>query len=482
MSLTLRQLQRMISISSRNVKETYGTAHSQELASFCAAFSDSIGYFGGGCGPTTYAHAGTLVSVCPCGCQHKETASRLLLRSLIDSLARIHGASTPLADVIKQRHEEIAEKLRQQNQRKNQRNDNSGKNGHQPAGRSGSGERADSDWEEKAEIARAAADKRKQWEANAAADNKRHRARARAEEADAKAAIARLRQQSKASPTAMRYEQQRLKGARRQASFQPRTPGSPSLKSRKALGGQTARMRAVPPVLRARMARLIERLVGQGGSVGGQLGPTPILSTRKLVKRMLSRRPLANALKEDVVVGRPVTLFLPDVSQSCEETSQDACDLANAAGYSGVPGSDVLVFPHSNGLVAEGDSSICDGTSYTPWFNGKPVVMLREEQEVLFAALIAGKSKYRVRVVVALGDHDAEYLYEQMAALQAITRLVWLHNFDYDASGGKAGKRLRINTHGLTPSWTPSSMQKLTLVSGCTTCGSMLAGFDMATR
>lgn len=458
MSMTLRQLQKMISVSRRNVSATYGTEHSRELSKFAHAFRVQLD--GDASGAKTSITGGTLVSKCPCGCGSESSAHPTRLRSLVDSLARRYGASTTLEDVIAQQKDG------------QQGNKQQGDGQNQPAQSSTPTEA--SEWEDDDESQTPTP---AQQQAARDAAERAQRADAAAKAKAAQEALENLRQQPKTAETAARLKkaQQQLKEARRRASF-VRVPGTPSLQSRRAVSGQTARMRAVSPVLRARMARSIDRLVGQSGAVGGNLGPTPILSARKLVNRMLAKRPLANALKEDVVTGRPVTLFLPDVSTSCEETSQDACDLANAAGYSGVPGSDVLVFPHSNGCVAEGDDCIADGASYTPWFNGKPMVMPRAEQERLFDELLTGKSKYRVRVVVALGDHDAVDVYEQMAALRDITRLVWLHN-----AGEESGvKRLRLNDPQFTPQWSTGSQKKLSLVSGCTTCGSMLAGFDMA--
>ena len=473
MSMTLRQLQKMISASRRNVKATYGEEHSDDFYKFGRLFSREIG---DAAAAKNFIQGGTLVGICDCGCKHRCAANADRFTSFIDSLAKRYGASTTLEDVIRQFQADEARRREQQRQKsesgeRGERNEKGDKQSSQSSTPTEPSEWEDDDESQTPTPA--------QQQAAAAAAGQAKRAAAAEKAKAAQAVLDDLRQQEKTAQTAAQLQQakRQLKEARRRASF-VRVPGAPSLESRRAVSGQTARMRAVAPALRVRMARLIDRLVGQSGAVGGDLGPTPILSARTLVKRMLSKRPLANALKEDIVTGRPVTLFLPDVSQSCSETSQDACDLANAAGYSGVPGSDVLVFPHSNGCVAEGDDCIDDGASYTPWFNGKPVRMTRAEQEWLFDELLTGKSKYRVRVVVALGDHDAVDMYAQVAALKTITRIVWLHN-----AGEEYGvKRLRLDDPQFLPEWQPESQKKLSLVSGCTTCGSMMAGFDMATK
>jgi hypothetical protein len=217
------------------------------------------------------------------------------------------------------------------------------------------------------------------------------------------------------------------------------------------------------------MAELINRLVEQGGTVGETTGPVPVLSAAKLVKRMVVRRPLPNALKEDTIAGRPVVLFLPDISPSCAEQAQPACDLANAAGYAGVSGSDVLVLPHFNGGV---DSS----EEYIPWFNGRPVATNPREVEKLFKDVCGGLSRYRVRVVVMLGDHDAVDRYGSIAELRSVTRVLWLHNASTRSAQPEpaAGR--------LLPRWSPAATEKLSMVAGCVDQSRMLRGFNMALK
>jgi hypothetical protein len=228
------------------------------------------------------------------------------------------------------------------------------------------------------------------------------------------------------------------------------------------------RLRSVPGQLRTQMAELINRLVGNTGNSGGNVSPIPVYDSRKLVKRMLVKRPLSNALKEDVITGRPVTLFLPDVSPSCAREAQDACDIANAAGYAGVSGSDVLVLPHSNGCVDEHEDS------YFPWFNGRPVNVRGEALQQLFSDVTGGRSSYKVRAVVAIGDHDAEELYSQIAALNKVTRFVWLHN--------AGGHREKLSAREELPEWSSDRLGKLSLVYGCTGKRQMVRGLDLALK
>jgi hypothetical protein len=272
----------------------------------------------------------------------------------------------------------------------------------------------------------------------------------------------------------LRQAKKLLRETRKRVSVKPRpVREGPSLSARKHLTTSHGRLRRVPQNLRSQMAELINRLVLQAGTSGSQLGPIPVLSPRKLVNRMLVQRPLQNALKEDSVSGRPVTLFLPDISPSCEAQAQIACDLANAAGYAGISGSDVLVFPHCNGEVSAHED-------YFPWLNGKPVTDAVREIPKLYEDVCTGHSRFKVRVVVLLGDHDAVHHYEKIAALKTVLRVVWLHN--YRSSSDRRDAALEESSSFLAPGWSTEVMEKLSLVSGCTTTTTMLRGFGLAVK
>jgi len=257
------------------------------------------------------------------------------------------------------------------------------------------------------------------------------------------------------------------------ASAEMAMPGMPTLcgpsrMAKRQIADATARLRRVSPKLRRQLAEVINRLVATSGTAGEELSTVPMIDSRKLVKRMLVRRPLANALKEDVQRGRPVTLFLPDISLSCSAQAQDACDLANAAGYAGVAGSDVLVLPHSNGCVESGDA-------YTPWFNGKPAPMSKTQFAEVLDQVVRGTSKYRVRVVVAIGDHDAEEMYHEVARLRQVTKLIWLHNDTMDGSSNAVRARSSYR-----PDWDADGLEKLHLIYGCVDQVQMLRGLNLA--
>jgi len=252
------------------------------------------------------------------------------------------------------------------------------------------------------------------------------------------------------------------------ADVRGKTSG-PSLDARRRAAGTHGRLRRVPTALRNKTADIINRLVSETGVAGDRLSPIPVLSPRKVVKRMVVRRPLSNALKEDCNSGRPVTLFLPDVSPSCERQAQIACDISNAAGYAGVSGSDVLVFPHSNGEVE---------SEYVPWFNGRPKLVHNKEVHALFREITTGDAAYDIRVVVAIGDHDAVDLYGQIAARRQVRRFVWLHNWVTDNYRPKVTPPDSLSHL----SWSLEAKAKTTFVAGCVNQETILGGLELSLK
>ena len=267
---------------------------------------------------------------------------------------------------------------------------------------------------------------------------------------------------------AVKAARQALSQARRRASFsKEKAAAAPSLTARRQIATTTGRLRRVPTKLRGKVAGLINRLVSQGGTAGESLTPIPVTSATKLVKRMVVRRPLPNALKEDTITGRPAILFLPDISPSCAEQAQIACDLANAAGYAGTSGSDVLVFPHSNGCV-EADAD------YIPWLNGKPMTAETKKIRQIFNSITRGESEFLIRVIICLGDHDAEDLYKSLCTqIPRLQRLVWLHNI-----GTKSPQRLKGGR--MFPQWRTEALDRLCMISGCFDRPRMLKGMQIA--
>jgi hypothetical protein len=442
--------------------------------------SDEVGQFAGWLRGDETASAvirnGQIVNTCSCDHCSRSPLIDSRASSLIDSLAKKHGANTTLEALMRQSPPEGFKNPDSES------NDGEGEGDGDSPGQSGQGDGEDSDNdsdnENESDGESESESQSQPQQGQAKGQESPQQARKRQEQAalqETKQKLQDLQQQMKDRPHSSVVQQQikrtkrALKEARRAASF-GRGDG-PSLEARKQIAGAHGRLQKVSPALRAQMAALINLLVGQGKAAGGQMGPIPVLSPRKLVTRMLVQRPLANALKEDVVTGRPVTLFLPDVSPSCERQAQAACDVANAAGYSGVAGSDVLVFPHSNGFIDETDDA------YVPWFNGKVHTTDRAAITRLFNEVVTGKGKWRVRAVVIIGDHDGAGLYQQIAALPRIARMIWLHNEWLSPS-----RKLEI-ADGLNRrlyGWQPENERKVSMVYGCVTQPHMVQGLKMA--
>ena len=468
MDLTLRQLQRMLHASKKNPGALIG-----EGLSDIASLGNAV------CGHPLFAHAALqndrVVNVCPC-CNLKPVSS---ISSFVDALCRKHGPKTTLKEVLRaaQQQNQNGAQAAGDGEESDEDNEDSEQ---QPCQSGGDGtssrnpkpqqspEDAAANWEIDERIRQAREERQKARDAEAA------KAKAAQAEAAAKAleAAKQALQKAKATKQPITLAQRVLKNARRAVSFdQAAAVAAPSLVARRHLANANGRLRAVPPRLRTQMAELINRLMGNSGNSGGNVSPIPVYDSRKLVKRMLVKRPLPNALKEDVITGRPVTLFLPDVSPSCALQAQAACDIANAAGYAGVSGSDVLVLPHSNGCVEEHDDS------YIPWFNGKPVTMQRAEWARLFREITEGRSTYKIRVVIAVGDHDAEEMYAQIAALKSVVRLVWLHN------GGEQRRGPYIDREkDSLYSWSVEARNKTSFVWNCTKQTQMIRGLDLVLR
>lgn len=474
MGLTLRQAQRMLSASIKNPGALLGSG-TNELRMLAHVW-------GGASFNNAAVKNGCVVNACTCqNCRQNPADPVTNVQSFIDSLCRQHGPDASLAAVLNSM-------LRQNRDNRRGEGGDGEKNDSQPSDSdssegSSSGSSSTQSDPRAEEKARDAADAWREDEARRQRIEERDRQIAEAEAArkaaEAAAAAAKLAEAKKAMKSAKAGKQslmmakRALKYARRAVSTaNVGVASGPSLQARREIAAANGRLRRVPTKLRTRMAELINRLVGSSGATGGNVSPIPVYDSRKLVKRMLVRRPLPNALKEDVVTGRPVTLFLPDISPSCSAQAQDACDVANAAGYAGVSGSDVLVLPHSNGCVDEYEDS------YIPWFNGKPVDLRKAEWERLFTQIVSGRSKYKIRVVVAVGDHDAAEMYEQLAALRSVTRLVWLHN---DAVEGTRGPHIAATSSGFL-GWSQELISKTTLVWGCSNQHQMIRGLDLALK
>ena len=467
MSLTLRQVQKMFSASRKSpdlhvLPDWEGDQCG--LAALARVLSE-VGFRPG----AAVIKDGRFVP--GCSCCSGETDQRV--GSKLDALVRRFGPEADVNDVAN---------VGQQEQASEDAGDGEEGEGEEGEGEEGEGEGAGgedgdstgdgqpSKKEAKKAAAEAAANARAAAAAAAAKAAKAREALAKQELAKAMAAAA----VGENKPGELKRAKDSLRHARRQQAMaiQPAEAG-PSLEARRTLSAANGRLMAVPTALKAKTAALINRLVLQGGTAGENLGPVPRLSASKLVKRMLVRRPLPNALKEDVVSGRPVTLFLPDVSPSCKQQAQAACDLANAAGYSGVPGSDVLVLPHSNGCVSEHEDS------FIPWLNGRPLARHEKEIVKIFSEVTTGKSRYKIRAVIAIGDHDASTLYEELALFKSIRRIVWLHNGQNRSSRGQPA----IAVGAAQSRFGSEAMRsKVSLVYGCTDGPRMLTGLALGLK
>lgn len=468
MSLTLRRLQKMLSKSRREAgKRVVMPERSAELLGRAVQFMT-------GNKRVRKAFVRDGVAVNSCDCPNCKAAGRIAdIRSRIDSWTSKYGPNADLLDVL-------TAEMQQQTQQ-----GDSGSGASQPSdsdSAQGSGNSDSS--QDQSDSGRAQptgsapvppADRAAQEPARPTQTSEQQQALKQAKSAVAEAIkAARQQPQNQATKTALAQAKKLLKTVRKRASFhQAAMASSPSLSARKHLTSAHGRLRRVPQKLRSQMAELINRLVSQAGTTGSQLGPIPVLSARKLVNRMLVRRPLQNALKEDSVSGRPVTLFLPDVSPSCEAQAQIACDLANAASYAGLTGSDVLVLPHANGQVDRSEE-------YFPWLNGKPVTTDVAEIPQIFDDVCSGRSRFTVRVAVFIGDHDAVDHYGSVAALKTVLRVVWLHN--YRDSSSREGVTPVYAGSFLRPGWHSDADRKLSMMAGCISMDSMLRGFDKAVK
>jgi hypothetical protein len=474
---TLRQMQRLFSAAARK-----NTALAGEGLDALDAFLSGRDWQPGDAVRFSCAAAwpdGTIAERCPCrDCRNRGVVEGA--RRWVDRLVRTFGPNADLEDLLRQR-----QKSNQRQQQQRRREPGSG----QPSQGQSSQDQPSQDQPSQDQPSQGQPDSAETDAAEDAAREAAEQAAAAKKAADDAAAKAaaeetaekrrRLRDQAAAakaeaktvkSSRSRRRAKSKLRHARRALSHDAKKEATGvSLRARKQVSRGLARLNNVPTPLKTQMANLISRLVAQGGTAGERLGPVPVLSATKLVKRLVVRRPLPNALKEDIVTGRPVILFLPDISPSCAKQAQPACDLANAAGYAGVRGSDVLVLPHFNGMVDSDEE-------YIPWFNGRPAAKTSADARSLFAEVCGGRSKFVIRVAVFVGDHDAVEQYLSTASIPSITRVLWLHN---DAT--KSG-RPEPAPSSIVPQWPADVLRKLSMVSGCCDLKTMLQGFDAALK
>jgi len=180
---------------------------------------------------------------------------------------------------------------------------------------------------------------------------------------------------------------------------------------------------------------------------GGQGETSPRWDTSELVKRLISRRPLWPARRDEE--GRPSILVLPDVSGSCYAIARESLRLARAVALLGVPGAEVVIVSHVNGQPRE----VQMNTSAT-----MEVSVSEDFADItgFYQRLIKA---YMVEAVVAVGDSDAEDVYTWLASHPAISRLVWLDN--------SFCRRLERPKRSPLPRWPAPARQKTTHLVGC---------------
>ena len=194
--------------------------------------------------------------------------------------------------------------------------------------------------------------------------------------------------------------------------------------------------------VRAAMAQLI--------AFGGQGETSPRWDTSELVKRLISRRPLWPARRDEE--GRPSILVLPDVSGSCYAIARESLRLARAVALLGVPGAEVLIVSHVNGQPHE----IQVGTSA---LRKVRLVEVSADFAVLTSFYQRLIKTYMVEAVVAVGDSDAEDVYSWLAGHPAISRLVWLDN--------SFCRQLERPRRSPLTRWPAPARQKTTRLVGC---------------
>lgn len=162
--------------------------------------------------------------------------------------------------------------------------------------------------------------------------------------------------------------------------------------------------------------------------IGGEVSEGPRWDIRRLVKRMTTYRTLYPARK--VEHGRPAILLLPDVSGSCSSFTDYTVALSRAASMLGVPGTDVVVVSHSNGIPQEYSVN-----SY------EPESVTTGDVPRWYEDLI---KRHNIQFVVCLGDMDAAWVYDMLRQVVQAHRMVWLDNYACN-SGAPRRSRVRLD-------------------------------------
>jgi len=235
----------------------------------------------------------------------------------------------------------------------------------------------------------------------------------------------------------------------------------------KKYGGRYGTLGAtrVSPAIVRQVRRALERLVSFGQYQDG-----PRLDAQEFCERLIAHRPLYPARLEEE--ARPAVLVLPDVSGSCAGFSDRTLVVAKAAAELGVHGADVVVVAHSNGYPQEFKinnqkekrTSDCE-------IEGRNGDALE-----FYAGLL---KRYHVEVVIAMGDGDAEWLYELLASLPAVHHFIWMDNW---SCNNLPEPQDRTSLLPGLHEWPRRLLHKTTYIVGCSTEEHFIAGLEQAGR
>lgn len=242
--------------------------------------------------------------------------------------------------------------------------------------------------------------------------------------------------------------------------------GRASSQSKRQHGGVNARLAdyKVDPKLVARCRRSLRRLVDDGATDTGPRWDWP-----EFAERLLVRRPLARARREEQ--GRPAILLLVDMSGSCTGITNKSFPVAKAAGALGVPGADVIVVAHSNGIPFEVQ------VNDTP---AAPVHVPANDWRAVDAATPGVYesllSRYDLRVVIAIGDADAAWVFGLLADRPRVKRFIWIDNY-----GGITPPERIIARHATGWGWSAAAKKKTVYKTGQRTVEDFLTAIERAT-
>jgi hypothetical protein len=195
---------------------------------------------------------------------------------------------------------------------------------------------------------------------------------------------------------------------------------------------------------------------------------SPRWDTKKLAVRLITKRSTAPARKVDFT-RRPAILVAVDTSGSCVGFTDKSLPVAKAIGKLGVPGCSVVVVNHVNGFPEEVE------------VNGKPVVItddaIRQKMDEALKFYKKLIKKYRLSVLIALGDADAEWLYK--ALVPCITfRLIWMDNYGCNYNPAHEEEVFPW----LIKDWGMQAAKKTKYITACKDEDDLLRGLKIATK